>query len=521
MTTLQNPLSTREYVLAGLQSAFGMEAGPMVLLPVNPGTGQYQGGKQQLRDAGRSGVLARDFSAQEGVGEGTVTIESNLRIPTANTHQMNGLGYLVASLLDVDDYDAVAVTGDNDARQHVLVQGDTARFLTVKQGVAGVYEDTFRDCRVTSMDFTFNTRGGEAAFMGYSATLMGQDPFPEPEARPGNRVYAVTGEPMPAWNMLMDIPEGAQSEADVKSIEYPAGFSLPADTNGDVEMLTIRIERENPYRFWALDGDQEMNNIFCGAVVVSGTMTVILQQPSIRQIYRRKVQGPLTLQGFYDIGHGLEISIRTADFANDLLTIDTSDTVVKVPFGILGLYDRGNAEFNYAAAPDATSQNGSIAFNLRQEQDDDDLSFTDAVPLGGTVGGQTTKAALSDIEGGTGITGLGSSVFDASTAEYTVTGPAIPATGDAAQATGILEVTPGSNREVWVRSSGGEVTSPSTMPITGTTGVDVTIPLRNKTARQASGDVVTTMARIYVRGRGADSGRVPVEYVVRINRTVS
>ena len=149
---LSNALSQREYIQIGIQNAHSLDDAyvaipddQFVTVPVNPGTGRYEGGKLQLLDEGRRGVNATAFGAQEGVGQGTVNIEANIRVAEKDSDQMAMYGYLAANVLETDDYTPVAGTSvgsvegvaidRTNAKIHTLVPGTTKRFLTIKHGI--------------------------------------------------------------------------------------------------------------------------------------------------------------------------------------------------------------------------------------------------------------------------------------------------------------------------------------------------------------------------------------------------
>ena len=427
-------LSQREYILIGPQPQFGIEAPWYVTTPVIPNSGSYSGGFLQLLDEGRRGVNAADFDAQEGVGEGTITLEANIRLADTDEDQMAAIGYLMANLIEVGsaanaNYIMGEETiGDNDANQevtqsdsikvHNLTAGTRKQYLTVKQGVTDVYEHTYRDCKCTNMTLSFVVGEGFATF---SATLMGQNRIVEATKKNVSQIFSPSGIQVAGWHAKGEIPKNQEDGTKVQgtaTLKATANADLSQDFPSQIQSMDWSIDRE-AQRFYGADANQEMNDIFLGPLRATIALSVIFRRSEDIELYTRKVKGLVTSDCIAQYqgkqlpndtpNRAFRIGSRVTDFADELINVNLSDIHAMLPFAARALYTSKagpfhtgvpsggtitNGQFDGAqpktavlADDDATAanggqpQNGPFQVQLIQHQaEDNDFRFTDLVP---------------------------------------------------------------------------------------------------------------------------------------------
>ena len=437
LDTVDN-LSQREYIQIGVQPQFGIEAPWFVTTPVIPGTGSYQAGKLQLLDTGRRGVNASDFGAQEGVGEGTITIESEMRIADEDGDQMMALGYLLANILETGTrltgsyaLGSRAIT-DNDLNQdgnqadnvrvHNLTPGTRKQYLTVKHGVTDVFEHTYLDCKATNLALSFTVGEGFATF---STTLMGQDRIVEEDVKGVDDVFSSSGLLVAGWHCKGTIPSGqVQGTATLKA---SATADLDDTFASQIQNMDWSIDRDAE-RFYGADATQDMNDIFLGPLTATVALSVIFRDSDDIQLYTKKVQGAVTSDCIPQYegkqlpngkpNRAIRIASRNTDFADELLAVNLGDIHAMLPFAARALYtpdvgplNSGGTQMSgaYTATPTDTivpkganasnggiQQHGPLQLQLIQHQGDaNPARFTDlvpppnktlSVPLQGTVG---------------------------------------------------------------------------------------------------------------------------------------
>lgn len=392
--TMSNTLSHREFIQVAFQGDHSLSDGytdptTFVTSPINPGTGRYTGGKVQLVDAGRRGRDAAAYGAQEGVGEATSTFECNIRVAEGDEDQMAMIGYLIANILETDDYTPVdaGTTGRTDNKIHTLVPGETKKFLQLRRGVAGRYTWLLRDALVTNLTIRFNIA---RQFATFTATLMSQD---REEVKPPIARSAIPSESgllIPGWTCLADLPNGTDTVSRRR-------FGGKVDTDPDDfldfkrDLMTMEwvIDRGNQ-RHYGAEAEQKMRDMFRGPLNSTCAMSLIYRDPDAAKLYTQKVQGRLAANAIADAheaartaneGQGFRIVFPLADFGNDFLNEDLSGIHAGLRFACLGIADGiKKAGFDKANA----DVDGPVAFQVIQHQKRDD-KFTAAVPADGKV----------------------------------------------------------------------------------------------------------------------------------------
>lgn len=411
---LSNALSQREYIQIGVQNAHSLDSNyvaipddELITIPVNPGTGRYEGGKLQLLDEGRRGVNATAFGAQEGVGQGTINIEANIRVAESNADQMAMYGYLAANVLETDDYTPVAGSSNGTqngvaidrrmAKLHTLTPGTTKRFLTIKHGVTDSYEFTFLDAICTTLTTRFTIAQGFATF---AATLMSQDRVATPARSPAD-VNVPSGLQIPGWVCLADIPSGDDQNSRRGFGLARADVDLPEDINRDIMMMEWTIQRGEERHYGAI-ANQKMSDIFFGPLNATCSMNLLFSEAGIAKLYTEKIQARLaanaTADPFEDArtagdGLGIKLEFPNADFANEMLREDLSNIHAHLPLAAIGLVEQGKqTAFPFTAANRAVV--GQIAVQVVQHQPGN-AKFTEGAPQNGLVNANVPVAQLS------------------------------------------------------------------------------------------------------------------------------